>query len=159
MRLAYNSVVMNAVIQSPTGSFAGLVPGKQNFLSRAAPMPRNAGWQNNSPSIQVTETPFEYKIVMPLSGIDPRKVFVFAMPRSIVIEVRFRRLTNHKMPMAAVLESIDERVVREFSLPVEIEPNATTCHISGESLVMNAPKAGQSQNTGRSRLIPLDTRV
>jgi HSP20 family molecular chaperone IbpA len=57
---------------------------------------------------------------MPLSGIDPRKVFVFAMPRSIVIEVRFRRLTNHKMPMAAVLESIDERVVREFSLPVEM---------------------------------------
>jgi HSP20 family molecular chaperone IbpA len=152
---------MNAVIQSLTGSFEGLAPIKQNLLSRPAAsfMPRNAGWQKNSPPIQITETQIEYKVVVPLSGIDPRKIFVFAMPQSIVIEVRLKSMTHHKMPIAAVIESVDERIVRELSLPVEIEQNASTCRISGESLLIKAPKARQNQTDSWSQLIPFDNRA
>ena len=120
-------------------------------------VPELVDWKSASPSIEITESLLEYKIIVALSGIDPRKIYVFAMPRSIQIEIRFKSMMHHKTVTPGVMETIDLRIVREFSLPVEIEQGATTIGIYGQSLLITAPKARQSQSTSWSQLIPFNT--
>ena len=152
---------MNARVQGSTESFEGLVPKRQAGSHRVpiSVAPRPAGRQGESPEIKVAESQSEYKIIVQLSGIDPRHIYVFAMPQSILIEIRFKSLVRHETLKPAVMESIDQRIAREFSLPVEIEQGATTIRTCGESLVVTARKAKERQETSWSQLIQFDMRV
>jgi HSP20 family molecular chaperone IbpA len=153
-------VSMSAVTQSPIGSFEKLALKKQagSHCAAIALVPRRAGWQSESPPIEVAETQLEYKFIVPLSGIDPRKIYVFAMPRSILIEIHFKSMMHHKTATAGVMETIDQRIVREFNLPAEIEQGAATIRIYGESLLIAARKARRIQSTSWSQLLPVEAR-
>jgi HSP20 family molecular chaperone IbpA len=47
------------------------------------------------PVPQVTETSAEYRIVVPIGGMDLRNIYVVAEPRSILIETRIRESRIH----------------------------------------------------------------
>jgi HSP20 family molecular chaperone IbpA len=113
--------------------------------------------QDESLPIEVAEDESEYKIIVSLSGIDPRKIYVFATPRSLLIEIRFKSTIYHDLPRALVTESIDRRISREFSLPIEIVQGATRVQISGDSLHITARKSEREQETSWSQLIHVDT--
>jgi hypothetical protein len=55
-------------------------------------------------------TSLKYKIIVPLPGIDPRKIYVFATARSLLIEIRFKGIIHD---LTRVTESIDRRISRE----------------------------------------------
>lgn len=152
---------MNARVQGSTESFEGPVPKRQAGSHRVpiSVAVRPVFRQCESPPIEITESQSEYKMIVQLSGIDPRHIYIFAMPQSILIEIRFKSLVRHETKKAAVMESIDQRIAREFSLPVEIEQGATTIRTCGESLVVTAQKAKERQETSWSQLIQFDTRV
>jgi HSP20 family molecular chaperone IbpA len=108
--------------------------------------------------IDVVEEPTEYKVVVPLSGIEPRRFFVLAMPRSLLIEMRLKSRISHLTLNALVSESVDHRISREFNLPVEIEQGGTTARVCGEFLEITARKSEHSQQACWSELIHFDTR-
>ena len=115
--------------------------------------------QEETVAISIAEDTSEYKIVAPLTGIDPRSVYVFATPRSVLIEFRFKRVVSHPMIDGSATETIKERISREFSLPCEIERGTTTVAICGESLQITARKSTQEQQKPWSQFIHFDTRA
>jgi HSP20 family molecular chaperone IbpA len=109
--------------------------------------------------IEIAEQTSQYIIVVPLTGIDPRSVYVFATPRSLLVEVRVKRVVSHQIINGFVTESIKERISREFSLPVEIEQGATNVKVRGDSLQITAGKSQEEQQKPWSQLIHFDTRA
>jgi HSP20 family molecular chaperone IbpA len=124
---------MNTAVGSETDSFERRLREKEAALSpdrRPRDSERFRDWQahiqqDESLPIDVAEDESEYKIIVHLSGIDPRKIYVFATPRSLLIELRFKSTIYHDLARALVTESIDRRISREFSLPIEIEQGTT----------------------------------
>ena len=92
--------------------------------------------------IELAETPSSYSIVVPLLGVDPRKVYVFAMPTLVTIEIHCRSGICHQLNDTPVIETIDRRISREFSFPIEIEKGGTVVQVCGESLEITAAKIG-----------------
>jgi HSP20 family molecular chaperone IbpA len=109
--------------------------------------------------IEIAEDELEYRITVPVEGIDPRKIYVFAAPRWLLIEIRFKSSVCHELARALVTESIDRRISRKFALPVEIEKGATTVRVSNGSLYITALKSQCEQETFWSQLIHFDMRA
>ena len=126
-----------------------------SVVVRTRPLAR----QEESGAIEVAEDTLQYIIVVPLAGIDPRSVYVFAMPRSLLIEFRAKRVVSHKMINGFMTESIKQRISREFSLPVEIEQGRTIVKVCGDSLQITARKSQEEQQKPWSQLIHFDTRT
>ena len=100
----------------------------------------------------------EYRIVVPLSGIDPRNIYVFANPRSLVVEIRLKSEIHHESGKGPVAETSERRISREFALPTEIEERATIVRVCGECLQIIAREALGEHSTSWSELIQFDTR-
>lgn len=100
----------------------------------------------------------EYKLVVPLSGIDPRNVYVFATPHSVLIEIRFKNSLSHESEQGPVIETVERRISRELSLPIGIEERATSVHVCGDCLQITARQAGPEHPASWSELIHFDTR-
>lgn len=109
--------------------------------------------------IEFIELSSEYHIIVPLLGIDARNVYVFAMPYSILIETRLRRVKHHKTIETIVTERTNQRIETELNLPAEIEQGTTTIHVCADSLLITTRKAHQSKGTSWSQLIHFDTKV
>lgn len=157
---------MNSGAQRSTEPFEG-TPPQRPAASRLTPICRKpntsviarplAG-QDESLSIEVVERESEYQLSMPLSGIDPRKVYVLVAPHSLLIEIRFKNVMRHQAIRAVVTESINWQMVREFNLPAEIEQGGTTVRLYGETLQITARKSQHDRQTSWSQLIHFDTR-
>ena len=115
--------------------------------------------QQESGAIEIAEDTSQYNIAVPLAGIAPRSVYVFATPRSLLIEFRAKRVVSHKMINGFVTESIKQRISREFSLPVEIEQGTTIVKVCGDSLQITAGKSQEEQQGPWSQFIHFDTRA
>ena len=76
----------------------------ERFCSRPDPTARPARRTWGDRSGQDT---LQYSIVVPLAGIDPRSVYVFATPRSLLIEFRAKRVVSHKMINGFVTERLN----------------------------------------------------
>lgn len=158
---------MNANVQRSGRSFPGLAPSKRAQACRKAAagrpisteVPRTPAWEDESASIEVTEDETEYNVLVPLSGIDPRKIYVFATPQSLLIEIRSKSTVRHELGRAPAMESIDKRISREFTLPIAIEQGATIVEIRGGSLLIRARKSDVEQPSLWSQLIHFDTRA
>jgi HSP20 family molecular chaperone IbpA len=147
-------------------SFERFVRKSRTRYRKTAPA-RPAGLQIGPPDIQqdeslpisIAENQSEYSIVVPLAGIDPRKIHVLATPRSLVIEIHSKSTVWHALTRAPVTESIDRRISRELTLPIEIEQGATTVRVTHDSLHITARKSEHNQETSWSQLIHFDTRA
>ena len=98
-----------------------------------------------------------YKLVVPISGIDPRHVYVLAAPHSVLVEIRTKCVIPHEMDGAAINENTQQRISREFTLTDEIEAGTAAVRISGDSLEITAIKS-RSEHEPWSELIHFDTR-
>lgn len=110
-------------------------------------------------SVEIVADESQYRIVLPLTGIDPRSVYVFATPRSLLIEFRFRKMVSHPTIHGFVTENIKQRISREFSLPGEIEQGTTTVAVCGDSLYIAARKSQEEEQRPWSQLVHFDTRA
>lgn len=157
---------MNATVQRSTESFERLIPKRQATSRRppapvwpnASAIPRPLPWPDESLPIEIVEGPLGYKLIAPLCGIDPHKIYVFAMPRLLLVEIRYKTSICHELATALVTERIDRRISREFDLPNEIEQGATTVQVCGESLEITVRKTQQDKQASWSQLIHFDTR-
>lgn len=105
------------------------------------------------PLIEITEDSAEYTFIVPLAGIDPRRIYVFARPRSLLIEIRLKNSVCHELVRASVMESIDRRIARELTLPINIEHGTTRVCVNGEFLHITARKSEHEQSRAWSELI------
>lgn len=154
---------MNCQVQWVTELFEGSVQKRQ--LPRCAAtsvgptghaIPSFPACQHECLPIEIVESESEYKIVMPLSGIDRRKTYLFATSHSLLIEIRFKTSIRHQVNKSMVAESIDRRISREFTFPTEIEHGSTTVQICGESIQITARKSRHNQDASWSQLIEFD---
>jgi HSP20 family molecular chaperone IbpA len=106
--------------------------------------------------VDINESTSEYKFIVPLAGIDARNAYVFAKPHSLLIEFRMKTGLEHWA--TGVTERIDCRILREFSLPDQIEAHSTVIRVCGDSLRITARKAEEDQQLVWSELIAFDTR-
>ena len=112
--------------------------------------------QQDSTPIEISGGKSDYRVIVPLSGIDPRKIYVFAKPQALLIE--FRLKSSVRYDTSNVAENIECRMSREFLLPAAIEAHSTVVRVCGDSLYITARKAeGEAQHPW-SELIHFDTR-
>jgi HSP20 family molecular chaperone IbpA len=158
--------IMNAGTQRAPEPFRG-APSQQTVASRpssickkpnASAITRLCNEEKEPASIEIIEKEFEYQFSMPLSGIDPRRVYVFVTPHALLIEIRFKNMVLHQAITGAVIESINGQIVREFSLPAEIEQGATTVRLYEGTLQITARKSQQAQRTSWSQLVDFDAK-
>jgi len=160
-------IVMSAMAQVSNALFNESIPKKQAASCQLALSLRSKGlvllppivWNDEPLPIEVAEAESEYSIILPLSGIDPRNIYVFAKPRSLLIEIRWKSSTHHPVSNAHITENVERRISRELNLPTEIEERATTVRISGDFLQVTARKSRHDQQTSWSELIRFDTRA
>lgn len=149
----------NKLLEGPVSSKRAVpcrtAAGRPNFSAISRPK----AWQDESPSIEITEAQTDYKIIVPLSGIDPRKIYLFATPRSLLIEIRSKSTVCHELPGATATEKIDHRISRELTLPAGIKQGGTTVELRGASLLITARKSDCEQPAPWSQLIHFDTRA
>jgi HSP20 family molecular chaperone IbpA len=158
---------MNATAQCSTESFEGPVPKRRpasgptaaSVRPSAFVIHRSVTWRDKSVPIEIAENQSQYRIIVPLLGIDPRKIHVFVMAHSLLIEIRFKTSVHHQMANGVVMESINRRILREFNLPIEIEEGTTTVQVCGASLHITARKSGSDRQASWSQLIHFDTRA
>ena len=96
-------MIMNAGAQRSPEPFE-VMPPQRPAASRLASICRKptttvatrplAG-HDESPSIEIVEGESEYQLSMPLSGIDPRRIYVFVAPHSLLIEIRLKKVVRH----------------------------------------------------------------
>ena len=115
-------------------------------------------WRGEPTPVEVSEDSGEYKLSMSLCGVDPRTVYVFATPHSILVEVRVKSSVRHPTSGPAVAETIDRRISREFSFPSEIEQSSTTVELSSGFLRITARKCHGEARDSWSQLIAFDAR-
>ena len=109
--------------------------------------------------VKFEETPSEYHITVSLSGIDARNVYVFAMPFSVVIEIRLKNVTIHQGMQNSVTERTNQRIERELNLPAEIEQGKTKIRIDAGVFHITAQKAQHSRATEWSQLVHFESKA
>jgi hypothetical protein len=108
------------------------------------------------PAIEITDTGSFFIILVPLNGLDAYRFYVFALPHSILIEIRLSRSIVH---YATNCEEIQhQRVTRELKLGHAIKEGSTTVRLSGSDLEINCVKAPRSDDRAWSELVQMDTR-
>lgn len=105
--------------------------------------------------IEVTDTASGFRIVVPLNGIDARHFYVFALPHSVLIEMRMRTATVHCG--ADCEETQNQRVTRELRLTNAIKEGGTTVRLLGSNLEITCSKAPRLDDKAWSELIQLQT--
>jgi len=109
--------------------------------------------------IQVTEDRDEYRILVPMGGIDLRHVYVLATHRSLLIEIRVRKTLQHQGDDPLDAEVEDRRVSRELKLRHPIERRRTVVDTVGDSLRITSLKASEAEENDWSDLVHFDTRT
>ncbi|HEX4230534.1 MAG TPA: Hsp20/alpha crystallin family protein [Bryobacteraceae bacterium] len=102
------------------------------------------------------ESSTHYEIIVPISGIDHRNVYVFAGPRSIVIEILTKKAIQHASGDAILSERTDQRIRREFILRVPIEAGSTKVKFEGDFLQITASKSREEEQETWSEFIRFD---
>lgn len=109
------------------------------------------------PPIHVKETAAGFQIAVPVGDIDLRRVWVFASPRAIRIEIRSRAIQSHAQ---AGCEEVDEqRIVRELKLPHAIQEGRTCVMPLGNELQIACLKDGTADDATWAELLHFDTRA
>lgn len=108
------------------------------------------------PAEDLDESPNQYEIVVPIPGIDHRNVYVFAAPRSIVVEILTKKAVQHPSGDVILLERTDQRIRREFILRVPIEAGSTKVKFEGDSLRITAIKSTDDDQETWSEFIGFD---
>lgn len=134
-------------IEEPPVSSSGAVAGPDCFDREAKFAPS-----------ELIEGQAEYKLLIPLAGIDPRRAYVLAKPQSVCIEYRSKGTISHETSVPPLLEAIECRVSREIVLPAEIDTRSTTVQVCGDSLFITARKAQGHKRNSSSELVQFDTR-
>jgi HSP20 family molecular chaperone IbpA len=110
-----------------------------------------------SPALaSITETESQFRILLPLDGIDAQYVSMFATPQAVLVEVRIKNAITHCS--ANCQEIQQERFTRKIKLHNPIKKGATTVRLLGNNLEINCTKATDSGKKGWSELLHLDTR-
>jgi HSP20 family molecular chaperone IbpA len=115
--------------------------------------------ETDVPSIQVTEDREKYRILVPMSGIDLRHVYVLAAPQSLLIEIRVRKTVQHQEDDPVDAEVEDRRVSRELKLRHPIERRRTVVDTVGDLLRITSVKASEAEENMWSDLVHFDTRA
>jgi HSP20 family molecular chaperone IbpA len=115
--------------------------------------------EKHVPSIQVTEDREKYRILVPMSGIDLRHVYVLAAPQSLLIEIRVRKTVQHQEDDPVDAEVEDRRVSRELKLRHPIERRRTVVDTVGDLLRITSVKASEAEENMWSDLVHFDTRA
>ena len=158
---------MSSRVYLPTQSLNGLTVRRQPASCRAlalmkpnvAGTPRPPLGENECLPIEIADALSEYKFTLSLTGLDARNIFILAAPRSLLIEVRFKKNVSHDATGALVSEIINRRLTREFNLPAEIERNGTTAQVKGDRLHITARKAQAGERRAWSQLVYFDVRT
>lgn len=158
---------MTSRVPLPTESFNGLTLKRQAASCRSpAPTKSNAARMPQFPitgdeclPVDIADAASEYIFTLPLTGLDARSIFILAAPRSLLIEVRFKKTVSHGATGTIIAETIDRRTAREFTLPIEIERNGTTAHVIGDQLQITARKAQGDELRPWSQLVHFDVRT
>lgn len=108
------------------------------------------------PARDPTERPNHYEIVVPIPGIDHRNVYVFAAPRSIIVEILTKKAVQHPSGDVVLLERTDQRIRREFILRVPIEAGSTKVKFEKDSLQITATKSTDDEQGTWSEFIRFD---
>ena len=112
-----------------------------------------AVWLRKPKRASVKQSGDLYEIMVPISGVDPKKVYIFATEQSIQIEVRVKSSLHHWHGPEAVAEDLDQRVSRELRFPTEIVRGLTTVRISGDCLRITAVKSSERQHRPWSEFV------
>jgi HSP20 family molecular chaperone IbpA len=116
--------------------------------------PRMPSCRQERLPVEIAENKLAYGLIVPLSGIDPRKIYVLAGPRSLLVE--FRMKDNVRHASGGVAEKTECRISREFTVPDGIEAHSTTVRVCGDSLQITARKAREAQQGHWSELVRFD---
>jgi HSP20 family molecular chaperone IbpA len=115
-------------------------------------------WEDKTLELELVERPSSFTLSLPLSGIDPRQVYIQAASNSLLIEFRVKKTMSHNLLEGGFKESIDKRMSVEFTLPLEIEQGATTVGVYGGLLEITARKAPRTEQASWSEIVPFPTR-
>ena len=109
------------------------------------------------PPISVVEAGTGLKFLVPLSGIGARNVYVFAAPRSILIEIRITKHVTHPGPIQQ--ERQHQRITRELKLRKSIEEGSTSIRMVGDNLEIACVTTADPDDRLWSELLRMDTRA
>jgi HSP20 family molecular chaperone IbpA len=114
--------------------------------------PFRSGALGDASAAKVKDEALFYKLRMTLRGIDRREIYVIASPRSVVVEVRRKRVFRSPTE-SAVTECLDQRMSREFHFPDEIIKGETTVVVQGGILEIIVMKSSFDQKSQWSELV------
>jgi HSP20 family molecular chaperone IbpA len=149
----------SAEFEAPTVAkrpLSGRTPLAMRSKSAIVIRPRALSCREQIDPIDVVERESDYEVVLPLNGVDPRKVFVIAKPQGLLIEFRLKSSAQHAS--GNVTETTECRILREFKLPIEIQRHTTVVHLRAGSLHIRAHKAENGAQDPWSELIHFNTR-
>jgi hypothetical protein len=109
------------------------------------------------PPILVQENVGGFRIRVPISDIDLRKIWIFAAPHSICIEFRSRDMVHHSE--ASCREIDEQRTVRELRLSQKIKEGCTNARPAGHELQITCLKDSTPDDTNWAEMINFDTRA
>lgn len=124
---------------------------------------RNSGDRRNDtttfgqplPLIYIAETAAGLRILVPLKGIHPRQVYVFATPHSILVEMRARNTVHH----ARAIQEIQHRsITRELKFNDLIREGSTSIRLLGDDLEITCTTTRAEEEKNWSELVQLDMR-
>ncbi len=149
----------SAEFEAPTIAkrpLSGRTPLVMRSTSAIVIRPRALTCREELDPIDVIERKSDYEVVLPLSGIDPRKVYVIAKPQELLIEFRLKSSAQHAS--GKVTETTECRILREFKFPTEIQRHTTVIHLRAGSLHIRIHKAENGPQDPWSELIHFNTR-
>jgi len=110
-----------------------------------------------SPAHEIKDSPCEYKIVVPLPGIERRNVYVFAAPYTISLEIRMKATVEHSSEETRVAERTDQRICREFRFGTQIQARSTKIQFDGDCIQITATKSNLEQQETWSEFVQFTT--
>lgn len=108
------------------------------------------------PAVTVSEGATMITVTVPLDDVDMRQVFVFATPRSILVEVLRKCLLNHCGPIASEVQR--NRITRELKFRCGLAKGTTAARLAGGCLEITSIKAVITGDEAWSEFIQMDTR-
>jgi HSP20 family molecular chaperone IbpA len=110
------------------------------------------------PPVTDRESPGEYTVVVPMTGVDPRQVFVTATPDTLLIEIRDRETVNHEGNGPVFSKIQDRRASRELRFRHPIE-KGISLRVNRNQLLITCRQAPAREEQSWSELLRLDTRA
>lgn len=113
--------------------------------------------RSECPPIDVKEGQSSFEVILPVEHINPRNIYIFARPHSLLIEIRSKLNIRHPLSSTFAEESIHKQILREISFPVEIDNGATSIQLCGMALRISLKKLQLGEQASCSKLVPFDT--